>query len=869
MNLREIQNELRTKYEAYNIDDSIYEDALKKVSEEFTDFADIKFEAEKIISKYIIDEIKKENIDYQIILIDKYQFLKKQLSVKPKYKTVVANINSAYEQAIENLTKNYDSDKLISVNILDNMKSILDKKINGLDNSIEDETTQINSDEIYDLSFIKPYIGKNGYVLADFANDIKTSYLKVNDYLYGKKKATEEQLEKLYRRFNVTEYDSLKEKIEMLLNAKTVTTEIIGVKKNISYLKEYVKYYPEEKEKLKKKLKCGDEYLDNLLKGTSFVDKNQFNVLLKNFNAKNEKHLIRIINKLVNNKKKNQKSENIKTIYEYVGAYNHDVEKVDVIISFILTDYEKSFLRRIYGENLHKIKNDSKITTKEENILKNIVEKIKTDFIAFDKVYAYDSYEEKYILRKYFSQKIKNIYERVEAKNKVEIEKVDIIIELALSDEEKTFLKRIYGEDLKNPKRTRPLTKIENKDLNILIIKIKNRLNKFDKYFEFDGKNYTLIKKEEKTKSNEVDSSSNSTAKKVHKVKSIYERAGSSSDEEKRKKVDAIIEFILTNEEKEFLKIAYGEDLKNPNREKVLTISEQHILDKLIQKIKNRLNKFDTYFKLEDENYILITKEEKNKSDVIVNNSNSTINKIKSIYERIGSKTEEEIEKVDIIIKLAFSKEDKELLKIAYGEDLKNPNRERSLSQAEDKKLFVLIQKIKNRLNKFDKYFEFDGENYNLIKKGGTSKKKVVCNLEKKENINTEGNDIETIDKETTEEPIIINKVHVSNDIKASSDIKQSYKTILDSLKSPEYKDIFRYLNYEQITAASLLLVYNHSVSKVAEILNIDEKTVVKDCELVLEFYRKYINTTIDDAIEQLKNEMVLYTLEFDKKESK
>ena len=161
-----------------------------------------------------------------------------------------------------------------------------------------------------------------------------------------------------------------------------------------------------------------------------------------------------------------------------------------------------------------------------------------------------------------------------------------------------------------------------------------------------------------------------SSKKSGPKIKSIYERLS----EYPRERVDEVLDKLSSND-KELIKICYGEDLDYPKRDSNCSQYQTNKLNSiLIPKMKEAL-------------------ENPKNMNNILNKSNGP--KLKSIYERLSEYPREKVD--EVLDKLSLK--DKKLIRICYGEDLDQPKRSKEFSTLYSNRLNnVLIPKMRKAL---------------------------------------------------------------------------------------------------------------------------------------------------------------------------
>ena len=134
----DIKTHLKNKYKDYNIPESIID---KIASEEVQGYyVDILIKKTIQIENYIIEQIKKDDLAKELLVLEKHSPLKTLIKHNRIYLELLrklANkdglsidkvINKLYEDALEKSLNNYNNSRLISENILYNMQIILLQK---------------------------------------------------------------------------------------------------------------------------------------------------------------------------------------------------------------------------------------------------------------------------------------------------------------------------------------------------------------------------------------------------------------------------------------------------------------------------------------------------------------------------------------------------------------------------------------------------------------------------------------------------------------------------------------------------------------------------------------------------------------------
>lgn len=226
------------KYKKYNINIQVLEQLLGALNDiEYENEMQMILDYNLLIENYIINEIRNENIDYQIIILEENKMLKTMILKNEKYNTIKEDINKIYEDAVENMIQNYDNTLPINKNILIQMKNIIEGN-NKLDNenksevTIEDTTEykiqmkeeevmkdlkvnkqEINNynDKIIELS--NKYMKETDLSRTAFAEKIQVNRVQLINYLNKKQNSKKVPLA-IMEYFDVKTTDELNSKIE-------------------------------------------------------------------------------------------------------------------------------------------------------------------------------------------------------------------------------------------------------------------------------------------------------------------------------------------------------------------------------------------------------------------------------------------------------------------------------------------------------------------------------------------------------------------------------------------------------------------------------------------------------------------------------
>ena len=310
-----------SKYSSYDIPMEILEKNFE-LTKNIQDESEIIFKFGKLMGEYMVNQIKDDNIELQIKIIDNYSYIKKLIIKNPKYNLIQEDINNIYEDAVELLRLKYDKNELLSTNIVNNMKYIILGK---------DKTLKIEKLE-YDMSFLKEYIDLYEIDKGAYALVLGISVEEFDLILDGIQKVSNEDMYLICNLFETTSYDELKrivnDKInfhiykEQLLRMKEEKTkEIIPEEKeeikeiikdekgytryNLYFLKEYAKLYNLNVKYMSEKLHCGTKLVDDILNGTYYVKDTIIDDIAYEFGAKDYEALKEKILKQIETKKYN------------------------------------------------------------------------------------------------------------------------------------------------------------------------------------------------------------------------------------------------------------------------------------------------------------------------------------------------------------------------------------------------------------------------------------------------------------------------------------------------------------------------------------------------------------------------------------
>lgn len=134
----DVKTHLKNKYKDYNIPESIID---KIESEEIQGYyVDILIKKTIQLENYIIEQIKNDDFEKELLVLEQHSSLKTIIKYNEKYFELIKRladksgtdidktVNKLYEDALEKSLSNYNDSRLISENILYNMQIILLQK---------------------------------------------------------------------------------------------------------------------------------------------------------------------------------------------------------------------------------------------------------------------------------------------------------------------------------------------------------------------------------------------------------------------------------------------------------------------------------------------------------------------------------------------------------------------------------------------------------------------------------------------------------------------------------------------------------------------------------------------------------------------
>lgn len=465
----------------------------------------------------------------------------------------------------------------------------------------------------------------------------------------------------------------------------------------------------------------------------------------------------------------------------------------------------------VYKSNIHDI--SKKLSTKQKNYDNSIIIK-----------------------------KPKSIYEFFPEHSK---EKINAVIK-SLSDKDKKIIELRYGKDLENPIFF-SLNKTENgRFYNNILLKIRNRLKKEDKYDK-------IIKNIP-----EGDTNMNKENNENIKTKGIYKRFNEFTA------IDINEAFSALPEKYQSIVLKYyGKNLDSDPKRGLLTKEEQIILNKAIMFLNRRL-------------------------------TNKT-----NFYTRFAGTTQEEIDK---ILHDSFNEKEINILKKFHNGDLSRPRLNRSLTKEETKQYKAIIRKLDN----YFKQMQEIKPRLKTVKKSESETERIkpamVVKEDKTDAFLSVHNDSEEEKELTTKAEIIKQQIQVeeavvqveknTQEAKAPVEIPVEetkeeifeepvakellpvkevvQETTVTKISNDDYTDILQYLNNpmfrkmtknlpeKEFVIISLLFGYVNgkyfSVDSISEFLDIEEIDILNMAKKALIEYKEEVSKMLDSAIQLFDN---------------
>ena len=325
-----------SKYKYFDIPKEIFEETFDMAVKKELEENEIIQEHDKLIQKYIVNEINNGNVLMMGKVIDYFSPIKTIIIKNQRYNLPKDTINSIYIKAIKLLKYVYDDNISINMNILFNMKYIINN--NYIDVSINKMDLQI-----YEVSFLKKYIRNMKIDPNKFAKELEISNKELSMLVNGEKKASIDLIETICLYFDVESYEELKEKIEKELNKNRLNVEKIReklnnvpkkekmrdfiVKKdekcyNLSFLKEYTTLYNMRKDTLAELFSCGVSKVDDILDGKIWIKESLMSDLYMEFRVKGFTEFKAKILSNINKYKLNTLKTKLKKFYDKYRTLN-------------------------------------------------------------------------------------------------------------------------------------------------------------------------------------------------------------------------------------------------------------------------------------------------------------------------------------------------------------------------------------------------------------------------------------------------------------------------------------------------------------------------------------------------------------------
>lgn len=291
INKEKVLNEVIKKYEKFGITKEEIQKYLVDESSTYKNDADAIKKISISLDNYIV-----QNAANLSTIRTSYNYLKKiiksngislsrisKLASNDKV-SIDSKLDEIYNQIINTIKENYDSSKLLSQNIIENMKQFLQK----------DVVTSIDKNEEFDITFLRRLNGINIESMSK-ATNIPASTLY--GYINLNKKVPGYNLVQILEYFNVKSYDELEE----LSKKRKFVTEVLKIKPtietntnkfDISILKAYLLKNNVMLVKLQIALSMNKEKLTKCLVGEELVTENTMNQIYSLFSVNGYDELV-------------------------------------------------------------------------------------------------------------------------------------------------------------------------------------------------------------------------------------------------------------------------------------------------------------------------------------------------------------------------------------------------------------------------------------------------------------------------------------------------------------------------------------------------------------------------------------------------
>lgn len=281
----------------------------------------------KKVEKYIVDEIKNDNVDMQIKVMEQYKSI--ITIARQKYNTMsIKEINNIYEQAIEYLKYIYNLDDTLSINIVNNFKYIISNNLIG--KSINDIEVKL-----FNIKFMEEYIKYFNDTKRTISDLLSCTPEQFNKIIKGEENVSKDAIDTLCIEFSVNNYDELKEKIKELVKKKKLEIMVAKSKSKVKKEKQPIKTYDLKfmnlyllknnvsKETFSKFINIEISELDKVLDGSYKLPEDKLKRLYDLFNVKNYDELKIAVGKVI--VAKNEKSKE-----ELQNLNKKDIEKQSI-----------------------------------------------------------------------------------------------------------------------------------------------------------------------------------------------------------------------------------------------------------------------------------------------------------------------------------------------------------------------------------------------------------------------------------------------------------------------------------------------------------------------------------------------------------
>ena len=357
------ENQIK-KYSSFDIPSSTLYEIFDKVKNENSEI-ELMLKFDQLVEEYIVNEIKNDNIDIQIKVIENYSFVKTILVKNPKYNLDIKIINNVYEKAIDILRYKYDKTLTLSRNILINIKYIID-------NDFIDRNMDFLEDGEYDISFLRDYIKKNKIDKIRLNEKLECDLDILNKLLYEGKKANKAFVDSICKIFNINNYEELKK--------MTICKESGDIMKKyeISFLKDHISSLDMTKVELAHTLNTSITTLNAMLNGVFTIDEDKLKPLYKKLDVDSyDEFKNKVLNKkeikdefnigdidkeklfeILNYKNMNYRKSLI-TLLLFSGVTNRTPKQISDFLGI-----SEEYILSVYKEGLNKIKSKSSETKK-------------------------------------------------------------------------------------------------------------------------------------------------------------------------------------------------------------------------------------------------------------------------------------------------------------------------------------------------------------------------------------------------------------------------------------------------------------------------------------------------------------------------